>query len=818
MLTAGIFTFIGIALFIKSKKSGHEVSLTDIWTEFAGDGIQKIVEKILDFVKNSREKKKLTDIIDNSFDIENDLDTYKQICREVKESEQKPGMLKKNGILDKIIDKFSQIKNKLTDSMSRKTIDIKTVCSLSEAVIYELDYKAYLEKCSPKTFAKLEEEKKAKFIALIKLVIDVYRKDIFAGTSEEIKVMTALIIYSIKNFIEFKNNELQENFEKRIETRFLQIVQAGDDINFQKIELTKYAPKYMLKACPGCGYSGARIYVNEKTNTVHCAACGKGYSIIRYCEPEYWKQLNDELARIHGNMSEADEEIKRLVADNAVDLAEIKNGLEQVATRSYLEACMRENFESFTALHKSAKADAEAFIKEYFDDLSAKIGDVGEGVEDIKSQLAQFNEQYKVHNRFLSKKLNSYSEQLNQVYSFAQSELSEMGVKSDLILQYIQKLFSKEYLEDMSYALGTNLKNAINFNADNVVALNTSSISQILAAIDDLKINWNRARGDESGDVKTADFERLIYDQTAQLSGQVNGLQELIKNNHVQYSNAFRAIIASQEEMKNILLSKVGLSQNSRMFEKMYSGKIPSRYLYNEGFGGVFPCPYCGAEEERVINDEQYCRCSVCKQKFLAVDLSLKLKDINPFFEIDDTEADTLLDIIAKKYGRSASDPLLATDDRVKEWRAVHSAKIEERAAGEFLLLKPEAWKTAPQRTYERIDRTLLIIPYVKGCVELNSKNCVIKDIDDLRFIKTLVLSYGIKYIDVDILAKFSRVNKIVFIPQKSIHNGMYQFSYESLDGEILEHNRLFIPRGREIKVYGKNFNGQDIIVEEKRP
>lgn len=708
MFTAGIFTFIGIALLLKARKADKDVNLTDIWTEFAGDGIQKIIEKIIDFVQNSTEKKKLTKIIENSFDI-NSLYTYKSICREVKEKETKSSLANNDGIVSKIKNKVSEFKDKITGLLSRKTIDIKFICSLSEAVIYELDYETYLTEYS-RTFANLEENKKVNFTNSIKLVVDIYRKDIFARTSEEVKVMTSLIIYSIKDFIDNKNSGLLDELEKRIETRFLQIAQTSDGINYQKIKLSKYVPQYILKACPGCGYSGARIYVNEKTNTVHCAACGKEYSIIRYCEPEYWKELKDKLTKLESNSGEAQKKFELLLEYCGNDLAEIKHGLEQVATKNYLETCMRENFESFIAMHKSAQDDAEAFIKEYYSEICLKMEEVESETAELKSQIIKCNEQYKVHNIFLCKKLNSYSEQLNQVYNFAQKEFLEMGVKSDLILQYIQKLFSKEYLEDMSYSLGTNLKNAISFNAEHVVALNTSSISQILAAIEDLKINWDRLRdrntkADSADSDKTAAFERLIYDQTAQLSGQVNGLQELIRNNNAEYGNAFRAIISSQEEIKNILLSKVSLAQDPLVFEKMYSGKIPSRYLYNEGFGGVFPCPYCGTMEERIINDEQYCRCSVCGQKFLAVDLSLELNDIDPFCEMNDTEAKTLLDIIAKKYGRSESDPLLATKEKVEKWRQKRTLTIATHKNGEKSLILKE------QSSNDRI----IILPQAEG-------------------------------------------------------------------------------------------------------
>ena len=825
MLTAGIFTIIGISLLAIAKNSNISVSLTDVWTEFAGDGIQKIIDKIVEHVENYKENKKLKGIMLFNATAE-DLNRYKQICIEVKKKEEEEaGETEKKGIFGKIKDKFASMASKITDMFSNDVSDMpdmRFISKFSESVLFELDFDDFLNENS-NTFNSLKQEEKKNFVKRLELVVNIYRKDIFAKNSAETRVMASLVVSSLKLYM--------DNVEDRIVTRILAwfdgIAFDGKGINFQSIELAKYTPKYILNSCPECGYRGPRIYTNEKTNMTHCAACGSSYSIIKYCEPELWQKINDKIEKINKDSKE----LKELVGENRQDLRElnknIKAGLEQVVTKDYLNACMNNNAE----LMSSIKIDIEKSYREY----SAQIKNLSEQNKDIAKAIKEVNEQNKKSNEFLSSKLNSLEAQLSKIYDFAWHEFEGMGVKSDLILQYVQKLCSKEYFEEMSNALGTNMTRAINYNTEEIVALNTASVAQILEAISDLKKRGSslKAEGekDGEGEVFSASFERLICDQTAQLSGQVNGLQELIKNNHAQYSNAFRAIINSQDEIKAILLSKISISTNTHAFEKMYSGKIPDRYLYNEGFGGAFPCPYCGAEEERIINDEQYCRCSICGQKFLAVDLSQNIKNVDPFYRAEDSEEQTILNIIASKYGRNRNDPLLATEERIKKWLEYHSADITiNEQDNTFVLKNPTSYGRRDIRNltmdgFSKDKEPLLIIPYIE---EFNNKiihgnNYEFEVGTTFKDISILVFMYGIEYVDADMLRKFRAVNKIIFMPKKSANSGKYEYTFrtdaDSAQGQNIHsssRNRLFVPQGRDINVFGKSSGGQPIIVEKQ--
>lgn len=841
MLTAGIFTIIGIGILVIAKRADQSIDLKDIWTEFAGDGIQKIVAVILGFIKKSLDNQKLTVKIKDKVtevseeDIKvtaEDIEKYKEICKEVKENEypkkkecktdgKATENINKSNFWGKLKDKISKFADKFCNMLRGDRVDVQFISKMSESVLYELDYESFLNELAPKSFAELSKEEKEKFVKFITLVVDIYRKEVLAKSPKEVKVMASLIVYSLKLYISSVEDKIlngledfEKRFEERIESKFLQILQAGGEINFQSIRLAKYSPRYILNSCPECGYRGPRIYINEKTNMTYCAACGSSYSIVKYCEPELWQEINVKIEELRGASKEirgASKEIEELLASNNEELEKlVLSGFEQVATKEYLSACMNDNIEFMSSM----KIDIEKGFSNFTEQIKG-LYKRNENIEILINGIKEINEQNIKYNEFMSMKLDSLGIQINKVYNFAQQEFAGLGIKSDLILQYVQKLFSKEYLEDMSNALGTNFDKAVNFSTEKIVAVNTTGVAQILAAIEDLKKRGNQFKESGKSEDISAACERLICDRTTLLSGQVNGLQELIKNNDAKYSSAFRAIINSQDEIKAILLSTVSISTNTHAFEQRYSGKIPDRYLYNEGFGGAFPCPYCGALEERAINDEQYCKCSVCGQKFLAVDLSLPVSAIDPFFEAKGESEQKVLNIITQKYGRNKSDPLLATPERIDAWIKSHSAIIDQMEDG-YKLRPPYNNSSGGEG-----NRKLLIVPYN---IDLNntvieSKNYSISE-GVFRNIKILIFSYGIRYADAEILKKFPAVEKIVFMPEFNKDSLRYAYTFarpEAQEPNPLKQNRLIIPKNRQIKVFGKDCAGRDIIATTER-
>lgn len=833
MLTAGIFTIIGIGILVIAKSIGQKIEFTGIWTEFAGDGIQKIVATMLGFIKKSQDNKKLiVKIKDKVTEIEftkEDIEKYKAICEEVKENERKANEKStenknKANFGGKLKDSLSKFKDTLCNMFSGNRADVQFISKMSESVLYELDYESFLNELAPNYFAKLNKEKKEKFVKFITLVVDIYRKEVLAKSPEEVKVMASLIVYSLKLYISSVEDKIlngledfEKRFEERIEAKFLQILQAGGEINFQSIRLAKYSPRYILNSCPECGYRGPRIYINEKTNMTYCAACGSSYSIVKYCEPELWQEIIKDSKEIKKLLASNNEELKKLVL----------SGFEQVATKEYLTACMNDNIEFMSSI----KDDIEKSCASYMEQIESLHKENKEINKHVIDGIKEINEQNIKYNEFMSMKLDSLGIQINKVYNFAQQEFAGLGIKSDLILQYVQKLFSKEYLEDMSNALGTNFDKAVNFSTEKIVAVNTTGVAQILAAIEDLKKRGNQFKESGKSEDISAACERLICDRTTLLSGQVNGLQELIKNNDAKYSSAFRAIINSQDEIKAILLSTVSISTNTHAFEQRYSGKIPDRYLYNEGFGGAFPCPYCGALEERAINDEQYCKCSVCGQKFLAVDLSLPVSAIDPFFEAKGESEQKVLNIITQKYGRNESDPLLATRERVDAWIQYHSVVKQERdlAGRKFVeLINPYKYPGDHNEQKQKMEsieskfpevckkcNELLVIPYDEKHSEvINGSDYSISNRHNLNSIKTLVFLQGISYVDVKMLKKFPQLETVVFRPKYNPNQHKYAYSFRNPNNKCK--SKLIIPK--PINVFGKVKDGNNIelIVDEE--
>lgn len=654
MGVAGFFIVIGMALFVKAKFNGISVNLMDIWTEFAGDGIQKVVEKIVGCIKNSKEKKKLETIILYKATHE-ELNRYTIICKEIKTKEE-AGQLNKKGIWDRIKDKLSNMASKITEMLSKNVLDVKFIDKFSESVLFELDYETYLNENS-ETFKSMEQEEKKNFVELLALVVNIYRKDIFAKTSDEARVMASIVVSSLKLYMD----NIEENIVTRILAWFEGVSSEGQGINLQSIQLAKYTPKYILNSCPECGYNGPRIYTNEKTNTTYCAACGSSYSVLKYCEPELWQEINSKIDNLKDEFNATREQLLE--------------GVEQVVTKEYLNACMESNAE----LMSSIRIDIKKSYREY----SAQLNSLLKQNKSITEAITEVNEQNKKYNEFLSVKLDSLGAQISKIYDYARQEFAEVGAKSDLILEYVQKSVTKECLEETANALGANIQMAISLEAQEVRAVTTTGVAQILTSIRNLKEDLSKP-GVDSESFNMEKIEEALRNENVKLSGKIAGLQQLVESNNEMNRDTLHRVIEMQDDIKYIRLA-ASLNMGKGEFEKLYSGKIPSRYLYNEGFGGPFPCPYCGVEEERVINDEQYCRCSVCGQKFLAV---------NPFAAKDFSEKD-IWDFLDKRYGRDFKDPFLATADRVKEWETKHTAKIEGQAlkmceANDNCLILPE--------------------------------------------------------------------------------------------------------------------------------
>ncbi len=706
MITAGVFTVIGLS-FMALQLWNKEAIIPAVWTEFAGDGVQSIVSAIVDNLRgkyhDAKLAKKMNEISPQ------DMEKYKLICNEVREAEE--DNKKKWQDQSKIRNAFEKIKDKiLPDSKKKDKFDIKdvrTIVAISECVLWELDYKEYIEACSP-TFMNLPESEKNSFALFINTVVDIYRKRIFSKTDDEKRVTASIIVSSLKFYIERIREDVDERFDG-IEDDLADKVAAklalacGDDgANIQRVALARFSPKYILNSCPECGYAGPRIYSNESTGMTTCAACGRSYSLVKYCRPDICEEINaklnvmksdngkfrEQLVSMYGQQSQKTdyilsvlEKVKNngIVTNTMLDI--MSDGLENVATKQLLDECMKDVVQ--------ATADVgdivERSFKEYFEGLSEIKG----STQEISQAMKDMAEQNKEYNAFTLKCFDSLGGQIADIYNYASESFGKLCSDNALIMQYVSRACSKEYLESMSDSLGLDIKHAIRLEGEKITALNMSSVAQIIGAIDRLKDEIapsESKKASSDSDEDRRQFEWLLRNESSQLSGQIRGLHAVLRSSDENNRRAFRAIIDSQEEIKSILLAKVGLNITRQQAESMYRGRIPSRYLYNEGFGGPFACPYCGVVEDRRMNEEQYCRCSVCGQKFLAID---------PFNVKGRFDERDIWQAIEENCGRDVSDPLLATPERVEAWRAAHRAQRSQNneikmKSSDGILLMPE--------------------------------------------------------------------------------------------------------------------------------
>ena len=626
-------------------------------SEYIGDSTQGFIPYIVKKIQNWKASK----AIDAAIKGQDDVDICEQVFNEINEK-----LKNKKSKLGEIFHrnpKKQQIKN-----------DARAVAELSFKSLFNVDYNSFLNDNS-QTYQGLDPNQKAQIIEIIKIAVQAFYEYKFSKIDPDLQIACGVISMSIKSYIDDKEEKFSQKLISCITDH------NNGSISLQAVANAKFAPKYILRSCPGCGYDGDRILVDEKTGTVKCAACGKSYDLVQYAEPEIYAEI---VKKVETGL-ENDEAIKKIANESAADVKEIKKQLtvyySQSLTKNYLEACLKGQADQFHNDLVTLREDNNKFqddFKKRFTEIEADFSSLQKGQQslqygqqDLQKGQAQLLNNSKDILNFLKKKteedrqvvghfsqkLDSLDKQVNSLYEYAKEMFPELSGKSDLILEYVQKLCSKEYYEEMSNALGTDINKAISMEMKNgyehIQALNSTSVSQIISAIEDLKKDCAK----EGVVLDRKIIEDSIRNANVQLSGQITGLQSLVESNHKESRAAFKEIIRSQDEIKAILLARIGLKVESHDFEKMYKGEIPSEYLLDEGIGEPFPCPYCGVKEERRISADGYCRCKICGQKFLAV---------SPFFPAD-------------KFAREHDD-FRATEKKIKDWQANHEVKIKSGA------------------------------------------------------------------------------------------------------------------------------------------
>lgn len=745
-------------------------------SEYIGDSTQGIVPYIIGKIRKWKASKKIQEAIKDQENRDVCQIIFNEICGRVQEAQAGAPTCNQ--------------KSKL--KAERKT-DEKAIAKLSIQILFKLNYDEYLQSNS-ETYTTLSPEQREQIIEVIKLAIQAFNEYRFSKIDPDLQIACSVLNISFKDYLDGVEEDLAQRLTQDFERLIYSISEHNSGAtSLQAIANAKYAPKYVMRACPGCGYDGPRILVDEKTNSVHCAACGGTYDVLQYVEPEICTEIDK---KVDGLLSES-KEIQALIKDQGEEtkkeIDELKKQLKEQykaqykaqLTREYLDACLKGQTDSFEEKFKEIGNTQEKFIADFRERISKVLGivesqadglkkELKANVSDVIETLKTKNEEDRRVNAHLSQMLDSLGNQIASLYEYAQGQFEGLDIKSDRILEYVEKMCSKEYYEEMSNALGTDINKAIvrevEAGYNNIAALSATSISQILAAIDDLKSNNTNV----NGQVDVSQLEKAIQRENVQLSGQITGLQSLIESNrelinskmaehHQESLSLLRIIIKQQDEIKATTLAGAGLNMDRRDFEKIYRGQIPAKYLINRGLPGPFPCPYCGAEEERAMNVEQYCQCSICGNFFFKVD---------PFQR--DTDGQRFDTVLNKKYGHDEAEEEFATGEKIEEWRAKRTAKVVGKC-----IKAPEVWD----------ESGFYILP---NCVDQNYHL-------DGRFassITTLALAYGIKQLSDDFFAECVSLQTIIFQP--SIDR---KYSYDA--------NAINLPY--TAKIFGKNKDG-DLI------
>lgn len=679
MITAGIFAIIGGILCAKK---------IDLWTEFVGDSSQSVISKVVNLFrekfKATKLQKRLQSVADQyltpyegtCFDGKIAVSTYREILQAMKKK-----------IDEECNDRKSFLhKNKKLDSTL--LTEWNTINVFDEHALQQLE-----------AYQRLSDEQKAKFLELLEECKKINEEAIILEANPVDQILYTSYMSGIEEI-----KELIQNYFVRIN--------CDGEISCATVEqavLSQSPFKYVLNACPGCGYDGPMIYVDDKANTMHCAACGCTYQALEYAEPELWEKCKGRFDEIEPLIKElwknqnenekkrekAEEKLTKLLGDSsktiiglinsesakskeqlAQILNQLKEGFESVVTQQELESALNGQREQLKSDIEQAEKKSEQCFKTYMGQISEQLKKNSDAILDAIETVNQSNKRYNV---YLAQKLDSLNRQIGELFDYAKKQFGDLQDKDDLILRYIKSLCTKEEYQDRLNAMGADLKSAIMVGMGDIrgeVALTRTSMAQIISSIDDLR-KQVAINGDGSFD--EGELEKIINAECSQINGQISGIKTLIENSTAENRANFKAIIESQEEIKAILLSKIGLTVTKQHdFERLYNGKLPDELLVNDGLGGEFKCPYCGAVMERKINDSQYCRCQICGQKYIPLAAFCELDKMNPAYTpTSSIQKKAILQMLEKKYSRDVViDKYILTQDKIDKWKQSHTVGI----------------------------------------------------------------------------------------------------------------------------------------------
>lgn len=351
--------------------------------------------------------------------------------------------------------------------------------------------------------------------------------------------------------------------------------------------------------------------------------------------PDEWAKNREALQEQMQNMSlNTHEELSRLQDT-------IKELLSVAVTKEYLSSVVNTHNSLIEVTAKDINKKLDAYQKEILDCMKDMTG------KKIPEIMAGLVEKQQSMNEVTVCQLESLGNDLKNLDEYVRENLKEMHDDHETLRELLKSMCIKEYLEDFRSSLGTDLGEAVALLKKNnkdltkeraeirslkkeIQALSVNQISQILST---LNVIYNKANKNPD------ELKKLMRQTLTNVSGQLLTMQELIEKGN-QYLGNKMLQYHSQNQRDHMETKELLLEINRKLDEKIlfqfgealvmdasalsslkdvYRGRIPSRYMVDDGYGEPFECLYCGVSEPRVINEDQHCRCSVCRNEYIPI-------------------------------------------------------------------------------------------------------------------------------------------------------------------------------------------------------
>ena len=570
----------------------------NIFGEVAGDLVESGIKWAHSMYEKNKMKADFEKIISKYNICDEDTTIINKIVKEIRKYNE-------TNLSEVRYKKWQKVKQKLSDffGLNQNEVTVDFIEKLGITVLFEHDYSGIFARSA--TFNECSEEKQRNYIGMIEELVELYRRASFSNIPKDLQLVTQVICGSIEPLIEQGQSlkEITEQTHNDLQKllKFLEYNSNGE-INWQTISLSQSPFKYVLNACPGCGYDGPMIYVDDKTNTMHCAACGCSYHALEYAEPELWKKCEEKFNGIDGKVDglksllmeiskeqkatdKQIEDLKKLVGKNyqvLIDLVkdcnaksenldkalmQLKEGLESAVTQQYLENALNGQNEKMKGYIDQAAENANNIVKQCFETYMGQISDQlrknNEELEQLSAQnkaeaearkkdtatvleaIAQVNAKNAEYNEILCEKMDSLGQTINEIGKYVMKKTEATQQNTEVILKYVQQLCTKEMLDSMRDFLINSQSTLMSEMGDvrNEGALTRSEIAKIASRIDDVVEEWRER--ERVGDTKMKEFWE---NKIGQLKTDITIVSEQIRDLQASHDRDYACMITLEQE------------------------------------------------------------------------------------------------------------------------------------------------------------------------------------------------------------------------------------------------------------------------------